>query len=322
MKNSIAAAVSVLESGSEALHKLAAHLKTDKAFPQAVELVLRNTGRVIVTGVGKSGHIGGKIAATLASTGTPAFFVHPTEALHGDLGMITREDIILALSHSGESKELAPILAYAARFTIPVIGLTGKASSTLGKASSIVLNTRVEKEACPLNLAPTTSTTAALALADALAVALMTARGFAKTDFAVFHPGGKLGAQLLRVHEVMTTKNLPLLPQTATVSETLVKLTETNLGCVGFINPKGELIGIFTDGDFKRQLTRQNPATFLTRSAAEVMTPNPKSTTENLMATAAVAQMSEQNVSALWVLKNEKPVGLIRLADCLRLGVI
>lgn len=322
MNNAISAAVSVLESGSHALSKLATALKTDKAFPQAVERILRNTGRVIVTGVGKSGHIGGKIAATLASTGTPAFFVHPTEALHGDLGMITRDDIILALSHSGESKELAPILAYAARFSIPVISLTGKPSSTLGKASTLVLNTRVEKEACPLNLAPTTSTTAALALADALAVALMSARGFAKSDFAVFHPGGKLGAQLLRVHEVMITEKLPLLPEKSSVSETLVKLTETNLGCVGFVNGKGELVGIFTDGDFKRQLTRQNPATFLTRNAAEVMTPHPKHTTENLMATAAVAQMSEQNVSALWVVKSGKPIGLIRLADCLRLGVI
>ncbi|RYG60834.1 MAG: KpsF/GutQ family sugar-phosphate isomerase [Alphaproteobacteria bacterium] len=303
---------------AQALTTLVEALKTDEALPQAVNLIAASGGRVIVTGVGKSGHIGGKIAATLASTGTPAFFVHPTEALHGDLGMITTSDVVIALSHSGESKELAAIVAYTARFRIPLIAVTGKPESTLAKAATVILNTRVTKEACPLNLAPTTSTTVALALCDALAVALMTARGFSKEDFAVFHPGGKLGAQLLRVSEVMVDEDLPLQLVTASMADVLVTLTARNLGCVGLTDPDGNLVGIFTDGDLKRRLTPN----LLNQTAADVMTASPKTTAADTLATAAVAQMESGNVTSLWVVQAGKPVGLLRVQDCLHANVI
>lgn len=313
------AAVATLAAQAEALATLSKVMETDPALPQAVNLIANSAGRVIVTGVGKSGHIGGKIAATLASTGTPAFFVHPTEALHGDLGMITTSDVVIALSHSGESKELAAIVAYTARFRIPLIAVTGKPESTLAKAAAVILNTRVTHEACPLNLAPTTSTTAALALCDALAVALMTARGFSKEDFAVFHPGGKLGAQLLRVNEVMVDEDLPLQPATASMADVLVTLTTRNLGCVGLTDPAGNLMGIFTDGDLKRRLTPN----LLNQTAADVMTRSPKTTTPDILATAAVAQMESGNVTSLWVTEaSGKPVGLLRVQDCLHANVI
>lgn len=308
-----------IQAAAEALQTLATALADDSALPAALELLKNCQGRVVVTGVGKSGHIGGKIAATLASTGTPSLFVHPTEALHGDLGMITQADVIIALSHSGESKELAAILQYAARFHIPLLALTGKPESTLGRAATVVLNTRVEKEACPLNLAPTTSTTATLALADGLAVALMHARGFGKEDFATFHPGGKLGAQLLRVHEVMQTEQLPLLPQTTAMSTVLVTLTQRNLGCVGATDDQGMLVGIFTDGDLKRRLTPD----LLQKTLHDVMTPNPKTIGNNPLAVQAAAQMAQQQVTCLWVVDEaHRAVGLLRLQDLLTRGVV
>ena len=314
----VQAALGTLAAEAAALTQLMQALESDSALPQAITLLSTSRGRVIVTGVGKSGHIGGKIAATLASTGTPAFFVHPTEALHGDLGMITASDIILAISHSGESRELATIISYAARFSIPLIAITGKPESSLARAATVVLNTHVEREACPLNLAPTTTTLVALALGDALAVALMTARGFTEEDFAIFHPGGKLGAQLLRVSEVMVDENLPLQPATATMAEVLVTLTSSNLGCVGLTDAAGNLTGIFTDGDLKRRLTPD----LLSRTASSVMTADPKTIAPHLLATAAVAQMESGNVTSLWVTRSGKPVGLLRVQDCLHAGVL
>ncbi len=314
-------AITLLTTYAKALTTLAEALQTDPALERALTLMAQTTakgGRIIVTGVGKSGHIGGKIAATLASTGTPSFFVHPTEALHGDLGMITGADCLLALSHSGESKELSAVLEYATRFRIPLIAITGKPESTLGRSATAVLNTRVEREACPLNLAPTTSTSVSLALADALAVTLMERRGFSKEEFARFHPGGKLGAQLLRVHEVMVAEKLPLLTEEASMSEVLVTLTRANMGCVGFTNKKGNLTGIFTDGDLKRRLT----PTLLTETAHSVMTPNPRTIGPEPLATAAAAQMDAQNVTSLWVVEGEKPVGLIRVQDLLHRGIV
>lgn len=304
---------------AQALQTLATQLETDPSLAQALTLILQTQGRVIVTGVGKSGHIGGKIAASLASTGTPSLFVHPTEALHGDLGMITKADIILALSHSGESKELGAIIAYATRFSIPLIAITGKPQSTLGQAATLVLNTHVEREACPLNLAPTTSQVAILALADALVVALMNARGFTKENFVIFHPGGKLGAQLKTVAEIMVKDNLPLLPETAPMPAILIALTQHNLGCVGFTNTQGQLTGIFTDGDLKRRLTPD----LLEKSAPQVATPNPKTITATSLATAAVAQMEKHSITRLWVVnESQKPIGLLRLQDCLTAGVL
>ena len=312
-------AIQTILTEAEALRTLATALETDPSLPAALTLLQSCKGRVIVTGVGKSGHIGGKIAATLASTGTPAFFIHPTEALHGDLGMITQADVIIALSHSGESKELAAILAYAGRFDIPLIAITGKTQSSLGRAATVVLNTRVEREACPLNLAPTTSTTAALALADGLAVALMHARGFKETDFAVFHPGGKLGAQLLRVSEVMVRENLPLLLTTTPMPEVLVALTKHNLGCVGAVDEHGALVGIFTDGDLKRRLTPD----LLQKTLADVMTHTPKTIGAEPLAITAAAQMGQQGVTSLWVIDNaKKPIGLLRVQELMAKGVM
>ncbi|HEX2859884.1 MAG TPA: KpsF/GutQ family sugar-phosphate isomerase [Alphaproteobacteria bacterium] len=322
--NYVTEAVRVLQDESAALATLAKALPADKNFADAVQLVLGLKGRLIVTGVGKSGHVGGKIAATLASTGTPSFFIHPTEALHGDLGMITKDDAVLALSHSGESRELEAIISYCTRFSIPLLALTGKPQSTLGKAATHVLCTLVEREACPLQLAPTTSTTAALALGDALAVALMAARGFTQTDFAKFHPGGKLGAQLLRVHEVMVKTNLPLLPETARMDAVLIELTEKNLGSVGFINAAGKLLGVFTDGDLKRRLmlSKDGPD-LLTKNAVDVFTANPKTAQADDLCTNAVAAMGKLNITSLWVLDDAgKPAGLLRLSDCLAKGVV
>lgn len=317
--DAIAAALRTLHEEAAAIANLAKVMATDTQLAQAIELVQNLKGRLIVTGVGKSGHVGGKIAATMASTGTPAFFVHPTEALHGDLGMITKDDAVLALSHSGESKELAVIIDYCSRFAIPLLALTGKPSSTLGKAATYVLNTHVEKEACPLNLAPTTSTTAALALADALAVGLMTARGFGKLDFAVFHPGGKLGAQLRKVASLMITSNLPLLPTTAKMDAVIIELTQKNLSCVGFTDSDGKLVGVFTDGDLKRSLS---PDLF-SKTGAEIMSHNPKTITADKLATAGVQQMQEHKIKTLWVTdEHGKPQGLFRLDECLAAGVV
>lgn len=318
MQKPIEAAIGTLKAQTEAINALAAALEADPALPQAINLIRNSQGRVIVTGVGKSGHIGGKIAASLASTGTPAYFIHPTEALHGDLGMISANDVILALSHSGESKELAAILNYATRFSIPLIAVTGHTESTLGRAATVILNTRVTREACPLNLAPTTSTLVALALCDALMVALMTDRGFTKEDYAVFHPGGRLGAQLLRVSDIMIDENLPLQPATASMAEVLVTLTTSNLGCVGLTDAEGNLTGIFTDGDLKRRLT----PTLFHQTASEVMTQSPKTITASVLATAAVAQMESANVTSLWVVEDTRPVGLLRVQECLHANVI
>ena len=312
-------ALATLRAEAEALQVLVRALEAgDAGFVKAVELVRACTGRVVVSGVGKSGHIGGKIAATLASTGTPSFFVHPTEALHGDLGMIASGDVVLALSHSGESKELGAIIGYCTRFGIPLIALTGKPESTLGKAATAVMNNRVEKEACPLNLAPTTSTTASLALADALAVAVMTARGFGKEDFAKFHPGGKLGAQLLRVRDVMVLGDLPLVKMDVRMDEVVVALTSYNLGCVGVVDGDGMLVGVFTDGDLKRKLCPD----LLVKGVAEVMTVTPKTVGRDVLATAGVKQMQDQNVTSLWVVEAGRPVGLFRLVECLAKGVV
>jgi arabinose-5-phosphate isomerase len=324
LPTALSTAENTLRHGAVALDKLAARVATDTGFAAALNLILgmKNGGRVIVCGVGKSGHIGGKIAATLASTGTPSFFVHPTEALHGDLGMITQQDVVLALSHSGESKELGAIISYCTRFNIPLIALTGKVDSTLGRAAAAVLNNGVAEEACPLGLAPTTSTTASLALADALATALMTARGFASTDYAVFHPGGKLGAQLLMVADVMLL-NPPLLPATATMRDVLAVLVETNKGLVGLVDAGGKLVGTFTDGDLKRRLLGVGLSDFLEHSIADWMSASPRTCSAGILAVQAVNQMNSAKVKALWVVDAaHTPQGLLRLDECLAKGVV
>lgn len=305
----------ILNEEAAALTHLASRL--DDTFSDTVDTIVSCSGRVIISGMGKSGHIGAKIAATLASTGTPAFFVHPGEASHGDLGMIAENDVVIALSHSGESKELADIIGYCTRFKIPLIALTGKPKSTLGKAATHVLLNHVTKEACPLNMAPMSSTTATLALGDALAAALMQAKGFQKEDFGRYHPGGKLGAQLLSAAEIMATTPLPTLPTNANMPDILVQLTEVNLGCVCFVENE-KLMGIFTDGDVKRHMDEH----IMQKTGTDVMTANPISIMPETLASKAVALMQEKNITVLPVVENGTLVGILQMQHCLQHGVV
>jgi len=291
------------------------------AFLQAVDILMQTKGRVIVTGMGKSGHVGAKIAATLASTGTPAFFVHPGEASHGDLGMITSEDAVIALSHSGGTKELSDIITHCGRFNIPLISVTGKTDSHLAKASTVILLNGVSQEACPMNLAPTTSTTASLALGDALAVALIRLRGFKPEDFAKYHPGGKLGSKLMLVTELMHSgEEMPLVPEGTSIQNAIVMISDKRLGLVGVVNAAGDLTGIFTDGDLRRKIS---PDMF-TKEVQDVMTVNPKTIESTALAQKAVRYMQEKCITSLFVLEadSQKPTGVIHIHDCLRVGVV
>ena len=312
----------VLLQEAAALTKLAT--KLDKHFVTAVGLLAATTGRVIVTGMGKSGHVGAKIAATFASTGTPAFYVHPGEASHGDLGMITQTDVVLAISHSGETRELGDILGHCKRFGIPLVALTGKPKSTLAQAATVVLETRVEKEACPLQVAPMTSTTATLALGDALAAALMRRKGFQKNDFAVFHPGGKLGNRLQKVADLMAKDNqLPVVTTTTLMREVVVTMTAGRLGTVGVVGAGGELMGVITDGDLRRHLS----ADMLEKTAAEVMSTDPVTIGPEMLAAEAVHTMQHNrkgvNITAIFVVDQaQRPVGVLHIHACLRAGVI
>ena len=273
----------------------------DDSFIQAVSTILDCTGRLIITGMGKSGHIARKIAATLSSTGTPAMFVHPAEAGHGDLGMITRQDVILAISNSGESKELESILIYAKRAKIPPIAVTARPQSTLGKHGDILLKTPDAKEACPLELAPTTSTTIALALGDALAMVLMKARGFTPNEFGQFHPGGKLGAQLSRVGDLMHTGDaIPLAGEATPMSDTLLTISQKGFGVVGVLDDDGYLSGIVTDGDLRR-----NMAGLLDLTAGEVMTKSPGTIGTSALAQEAVNVMQSRKITCLFVVDPE-----------------
>ncbi len=287
-------------------------------FAQAIEILKATKGRVIVTGIGKSGHIGQKIAATFASTGTPAHFVHPTEASHGDLGMITREDAILALSWSGETVELSNILMFAGRFAVPLIAITSRAGSALGRAATVVLELPRAPEACPHGLAPTTSTTMTLAMGDCLAVALLEAKGFTAHDFKVFHPGGSLGAKLKFVADVMHTgERLPLAREDEVMGHVLVTMTAKALGCLGIVDAGGKFVGIITDGDLRRHMG----ADLLTSTAGQIMTRKPKTIAPTLLASAALEQLNTSRITALFVVDKGKPVGVVHVHDLLRLGV-
>ncbi len=313
----LAAARRVLELGAQALRDLFDAL--DGNFLAAVDLLQRVSGRVIVTGMGKSGHIGRKIAATLASTGTPAQSVHPAEASHGDLGMIGRNDAVLALSFSGETAELGDLINYAARFKIPLIGMTGNPRSTLAQASTVALSLPPVTEACPLGLAPTTSTTAMLALGDALAVALLERRGFTSIDFQVLHPGGKLGKRLLRVSDLMHAGDeIPVCGLRTPMSQALLEMTAKRLGCVCILDDAGQPLGIVTDGDLRRHMSDDLPR----RLVQDVMTRNPRSIRPQALAAEAVALMNEGNpITSLLVVEDGKLVGMLHLHDCLRAGV-
>ena len=287
-------------------------------FVRAIETIRAIKGRVIVTGVGKSGHIGSKIAATLASTGTPAYFVHAAEANHGDLGMIARDDAILALSWSGESAELRGTLAYAKRFSIPLIAITWNRESALGKEADICLTLPKLQEACPNGLAPTTSTLLQLVMGDALAVALLESRGFSATDFRTFHPGGSLGASLTHVSEIMHTgPDLPLITLGATMEEAVQVISDKKFGCVAVISQDKDLRGIITDGDLRRNLTRALGS----MRVEDVMTKNPATIEPDSLASTAMAELNRRSITSLLVCKGTKLVGLVHLHDLLRIGV-
>jgi arabinose-5-phosphate isomerase len=315
-----AAAQRVFDSAGEAIKALSAAL--DGEFTRAVETLLAAKGRAIVSGIGKSGHVGRKIAATLASTGTPAHFVHPSEASHGDLGEITRQDALLLLSWRGESAELSDLLTYAKRFHIPLIGMACNPESTLMKAADVALLLPKVREACPMGLAPTTSTTLMLVLGDALAVALMERRRFSADDYRNFHPGGSLGRALIRVSDLMhRAGELPLADETASMRQALKAMEDRHFGCVGLTDKKGVLTGIITDGDLRRHWDRDLRAV----KASEVMTRNPKTALCDQLAAEALAFMNENKITQLFVLdpkaKTKKPVGILHIHDCLRAGL-
>jgi arabinose-5-phosphate isomerase len=307
----------VLRTEADALARLAEALPAD--FDPVVGRILAATGRVIVSGIGKSGHIGRKIAATLASTGTPAYFVHAAEASHGDLGVISEQDICLLISNSGETAELSDLIAYTRRFSIPLVGVSSSPDSALMRAADYRLTLPDAPEACAVGMAPTTSTTMTLALGDALAVALMEARGFRKEHFSRFHPGGKLGAQMARVGAIMHAEaELPLVKAGATMAETLLVMTSKGLGIALVTDENGRLAGVVTDGDLRRNMDG-----LMDRAAGEVATREPVSVAPETLAAEALALMNTRKISALPVIDAERrPVGVLHVHDCLRVGVI
>ncbi len=313
-------AIRTVRTEAEGLALLAEALggELGDAFERSLDIIAAVRGRLVVTGIGKSGHIGSKIAATFASTGTPAFFVHPVEANHGDLGMIGRDDAVLAMSWSGESAELKGIVSYTRRFRIPLIAVTSRETSALGSAADERLVLPRVAEACPHGLAPTSSTTLQLALGDALAVALLERKGFSPNDFRVFHPGGQLGASLRHVGDVMHRgEALPLVASGTPMGEAILAISRKGFGCVAVVAEDGRLLGIVTDGDLRRHLAPD----LLARTVDEVMTPAPKTIRPDTLAIKALDIINGANITALMVVENEKPVGIIHLHDLLRLGV-
>lgn len=318
--NLLAMAKQVIDIEAQACQALSARL--DHQFITACELMLKCDGRVIVTGMGKSGHIGGKIAATLASTGTPAFFVHPGEASHGDLGMITRRDVVIALSNSGETAEVLAILPVIKRLGTPLVALTGRPQSTLAKAAEAHLDVSVEREACPLNLAPTASTTAALVMGDALAVALLDARGFQPEDFALSHPGGTLGRRLLlRVQDVMHTGDrIPKVIYNQTIKQALIVISSGGLGMTTIVDEQQKLLGLFTDGDLRRILDQEEYD--LNQPIERVMIRNPRTCTADKLAAEALAIMERDKINGLIVVDDQsRVIGALNMHDLLRAGV-
>lgn len=315
-------ALAVIETEARAIEKLEAEIR-QPSFAEACRLMLACRGRVVVTGMGKSGHIAGKIAATLASTGTPAFFVHPGEASHGDLGMITSADVVLALSNSGETEEIVTILPLIKRLQVPLIAMTGNPQSTLSRAATANIDVSVEKEACPLGLAPTASTTAALAMGDALAVALLESRGFTREDFARSHPGGSLGRRLLLlIDDLMHTgADIPSVPVGTLLSDALVEMTRKGLGMTMAINPDGTLAGVFTDGDLRRAIDQR--VDVHSARIQDVMTARCKTVRPGMLAAEALQVMESTKINALPVVnERNQPVGALNMHDLLRARVL
>lgn len=320
-KQLIALAQEVLDTEAQAI--LALQHRIDGAFARACEMLYDCQGRIVVTGMGKSGHIGGKIAATLASTGSPAFFVHPGEASHGDLGMITAEDTVIAISNSGSTDEILNIVPIIRRLDVPLIAMTGHPDSPLAQLSTVHLDISVEKEACPLNLAPTSSTTVTLALGDALAVSLLKIRGFTAEDFARSHPGGKLGRRLLlTVHDVMHKgDDVPRVQPGTALPEALMEMTAKSLGCTTVVDAEDHLIGIYTDGDLRRTLDRGTDIHRLQIDSE--MTSPCRSISADALAVEALNRMEQYNISALPVVDdNNRVVGALNMLDLLRAGVV
>ena len=316
----IQSALRTLDAEASGVKALAAALQDGlgPTFGAATDMIRDAKGRLIITGLGKSGHIGRKIAATFASTGTPAFFVHAAEASHGDLGMITADDIILAISWSGEQPEMKNLITYAKRFRIALIAMTADSDSTLGKAADVALTLPKAREACPHNLAPTTSSLMQLALGDALAIALLEGRGFTSVDFSVLHPGGKLGAMLKYVRDVMHAGDtIPLKPLGTRMSDALVEMSSKGFGCVGIIDANGQVAGIVTDGDLRRHMRPD----LMTARVDDVMTKNPKTIGPNLLAGEALEILNSSKITALIVTDAKKPIGIVHLHDLLRAGV-
>lgn len=318
-KAAIASGLRTLNTEMAGLAALTGALEDGLAAPfaDAVALLADLSGRAIVTGVGKSGHIGTKIAATLASTGTPAFFVHPAEAVHGDLGMIARDDIVIALSWSGETSELKGIVNYARRFAIPLIAITSGVESALAREATVVLGLPKAQEACPHGLAPTTSTLMQLVLGDALAIALLEARGFTRDHFRVFHPGGKLGASLVKVSEIMHAgERMPLVTTGTGMRQAILEISRKGFGCVGITDEDGALVGIITDGDLRRHMD----ADILSMTVDEVMTKGPKAVQPDTLAAAVLQMINSSSITTLMVVEGGKPVGIVHLHDLLRIG--
>lgn len=317
MESDRLSAIKTIDSEIRAIEELKKSLDAE-SLTKALDFMQNSTGRIIITGMGKSGHIGKKIAASLASTGTPSFFVHPAEASHGDLGMITDDDVVIAISNSGESRELIDILNYCKRFGIKLIAITKNQDSSLGKAGDVVLLLPNNGEACPLGLAPTSSTTATLVLGDILTIRMIERKGFSKEDFNDRHPGGKLGSILKRVSDLMHTgQDMPLLDENANMQAVLLEMTSKRLGCVGFVNSAGILTGILTDGDLRRCLSAQ----ILSEKAADLMTRNPKTIAQEAMTAEALKIMHDKKITNLFVVDNLKPVGVIHIHDLLNNGV-
>jgi len=319
-RGTILSAINTLKCAADGISSLEAALSNGLSAPfeQAVEMIDGATGRVIVTGIGKSGHVGQKLAATFASTGTPAFFVHPSEASHGDLGMITREDVVLALSWSGETVELTNIINYSRRFSVPLVSITSKRKSTLALASDVALVLPRAPEACPHGLAPTTSTVMQLAVGDCLAVALLEGRGFTAQDFKIFHPGGQLGAKLRFVSDIMhAADKLPMVPADMPMSDALVVMTEKSFGCLGIADDGGSLIGMITDGDLRRHMGPK----LLTAKASDIMTRNPDTLRPDELASGALERINQRKRTQMFVVDQGKPVGIVHVHDLLRAGV-
>ncbi len=316
----IAVVRDVLKTEAEAVAAMSACLDAGlgTSVSAALDLLEKARGRIVVTGMGKSGHIGNKIAATLASTGSPSLYVHPGEASHGDLGMIARDDAIIALSYSGNTAELDDTIAYSRRYAIPLIAIAGQRKSTLAEAADVALILPQSPEACPMGLAPTTSTTLMLALGDALAVALLSRKGFTKDDYRLLHPGGSLGRRLLRVTDLMHGhQEVPLCAPGTLMSEAILIMTEKTFGCIGVTDSDGRLAGIVTDGDLRRHM---GPA-LLNLTVAEVMTAKPKTIRAQALAVEALGIMNRNAITTLFVVEADQPVGIIRVHDCLRAGI-